>query len=639
MYGRWAAVVAVLGFVLSASQASAAYREAHATGYDMHARVDETGVAQMEHAVTYHVTAGSLSSVDLVGVEPSVSVDSEVVITAEDGRTIAGHATLQPGYKSAAASGGPPPDPKSGAKDASIHIDVLEKKGLRRGIYIFKLRYRLDLVAEKAISKDLALWRIAWTSPALPEGIDGERVVFDLPAAPTEPRAVRSDAGSETAGADGIVSTLRRSADRDELEIVRLHVPQGERVTWGARVDPKAFPAVRAPELRPPPLPAPPAPDRLRDGMHLALVGVFGVAFALLVAKKTARVSVLFARERMMTEVRRSRRPTCNPERPLLPVPRAPRVALAGGSMAACVALQMGGSATWGALFLVCAMAAAAHRAPRVVSPPRGPGSWSMLREREAFAPPRPSSPMDVLDASTHAGKVLFGLLAAAAAAGGYLTSRGVPVFGRTTVDLCLLDLLVLVPIFFTGTRAQLPPSSPHASSPWLKSLFVAMKKRALSLPSANAFRIVPWARHPVGSEAHDELRLLVLPRASMPGVIGIEIGGTWPGTESGSYLSPELLVRVHDASAAAAKLLALAPKERPVPGRRTHERVVRFKPEIPTLAATRDLALSLVHALVDRRAHAAAVACAWEGLERRLPPAERTRAAHEAHETRVSAA
>ena len=64
------------------------------------------------------------------------------------------------------------------------------------------------------VVRDGALWRMTWTSAAPIEGVDGMRVVFDLPAAPTEPAAVDAD-GSESPG----LATLRRSEQMDELDL------------------------------------------------------------------------------------------------------------------------------------------------------------------------------------------------------------------------------------------------------------------------------------------------------------------------------------------------------------------------------------------------------------------------------------
>ena len=108
------------------------------------------------------------------------------------------------------------------------------------------MKYRLDLVAAKMLVRDGAMWRLAWTAPTSPEGHDGARVVFEVPSAPTEPRLASPEQAATT------LATLRREPDKDELELVRAHIPRGEAVVWSARVDPKAFPRVVSPELRPP---------------------------------------------------------------------------------------------------------------------------------------------------------------------------------------------------------------------------------------------------------------------------------------------------------------------------------------------------------------------------------------------------
>ena len=93
-----------------------------------------------------------------------------------------------------------------------------------------------------------------------------------------------------------------------------------------------------------------------------------------------------------------------------------------------------------------------------------------------------------------------------------------------------------------------------------------------------------------------DELRLLVLPRAPLPGLVGLEIGLAWEKVATGYTGSLEVLVRVHDGSAAAARMTALAPHARPLTGRKTDERVVRLSPRLPGTVA--DLTLRLAQEL-----------------------------------------
>jgi hypothetical protein len=103
-----------------------------------------------------------------------------------------------------------------------------------------------------------------------------------------------------------------------------------------------------------------------------------------------------------------------------------------------------------------------------------------------------------------------------------------------------------------------------------------------------------------------------------MPGVLGIEIGLAWSATPVGWVATPEVLARVLDASAAAAKLACELPAARALPGRRPDERVVRLVPRAPTVAASVGLALALASALVDRRDPALG-ARPWTAPERRL--------------------
>jgi len=127
-----------------------------------------------------------------------------------------------------------------------------------------------------------------------------------------------------------------------------------------------------------------------------------------------------------------------------------------------------------------------------------------------------------------------------------------------------------------------------------------------------------PWARVPLESETPDELRLLVLPRAAVPGLLGIEMGLAWSATPVGWSHAPELLARVLEGSPAAARLARELPETRLVPGRRPDERVVRLLPSAPTRASAAALARALGDAFTDRRV--AVPAKAWTSPERRKP-------------------
>jgi hypothetical protein len=260
----------------------------------------------------------------------------------------------------------------------------------------------------------------------------------------------------------------------------------------------------------------------------------------------------------------------------------------------------------------VAAIAFAAIRPPKAKLAPRGPGKWLALSPDEAFAATPGSSK---LDASTLAGKATFALVAGGAIALGIVLS---PV-DRAWAWLVPLDAAALFAVFFTGSLAQLPPDRACAPARRLASIH-----RALGRDSS--LRVSPWARVPLGTSVPDELRLLVMPRAAMPGVVGIEVGVAWITTPAGYAPETEVLVRVRDDSEAAARLVAFAPRSRSMTGRKPEERVVRMLPSSSTRAGAVMLVRRLVSELRDRRATRAKPA--WSGDERRLPANERLRVA-----------
>ena len=594
---KTSAIAAALGALVSAAPARAAYQEAHQTGDDVRVVVDAAGKAQIEHEIRYRVVSGTLQRFDLRGIDPGAVVDPAVTLTAEDGASLPAHA---------AAEG-----------DRQLRIFVDEPKGIKRGFYTFRLRYEVDLVAARGLVRDGALWRFSWVSPVAVEGYDAARVVLSFPASPTPPRAVKTgppgaDPRDGEGGEDGVLATLHRTADRDELELVRPHVARGEAAAWAARVDPKAFRSVNAPELRPATPPPPPEPNRLREVAFGAALLALGLAFGAMVRVKARAL----AEACMRASAWRPATPAA-----LVPLGPASRAFVAGASLAAGVALQALGHPTLGAALVATAMAMAVSRVICGVARPRGPGRWLALRPAEALDVKAPARVGDRLDIGTHAGK-FTALLAALVALGLALLARRL---SPEAPYLVLLDGLALVPIFVTGCAAHVPPDPSRAAVATLRGLFRRLQKD-------RALRVAPWARIPTGSGAEDELRLLVLPRASMPGLVGIEVGLAWSNTASGYLASPEVLVRVQDATAAAAKMAALAPFASAIPGRKPEERVIRLVPGLPGAHAAWELVQRVSRELADHRA-VAPPAClpaappAWKGAERRLPPIARPKA------------
>jgi hypothetical protein len=309
-------------------------------------------------------------------------------------------------------------------RPGTVRITFDDPKGLRRGNYVVDVKYRLDLVATKAIARDGAMWRIAWASPPSSEG-QSARVVFDLPPAPTEP-------GLAQAADETTMATLHRLPDKDRLELERVHVPHGEVVTWSVRVDPKALPLVTASYLRPPV--ATQAPESAASGIEIMLVACGFAVLAGLFAMAFRKKQVAHASMCADAGVR---------ARPLLPLPwgMAPFAPFAyGGIAAGALAMFLWSNPTIGALLVVVAMALATHLSPAA-------------NEETALAPALPASrARDVFDMGTWAGKLAaLGIVTLAAALSALLATR---VAGARVAFL--LVATALVPLFLTGNAKPL---------------------------------------------------------------------------------------------------------------------------------------------------------------------------------------
>ncbi len=571
-YTRWMAA-GMLASALIASPAHA-WVESHQAGDDIRVRVDASGIAHVEHTIPYRVKRGPLRSFDLTGVEKGVIAEEAALITTEDGKELGAHVTM--------------------LTDHVLRVTIEEPRQLLHGVFTFHVKYTVDLVASKELTRDGSLWKLSWSAPVATEGFDGARIVFELPPAQAEPKVVHPETGNVD---ESVLATLTREKDRDELVVVRPHVARGEAVSWTLRIDPKAFAGVKSPELQqaPPPAPPPP-PDREREGLLAGGIVALALAFALLVRHKGRAFAAA-------CEARGAK------ARALVPIDETWRGVLAGAALAAGVALEVTGRPTLGAGIIGAAMLLAALRPPTARAQVRGPGKWLALRPEEAFARTRVAGHW--LDAGTTSGKVTAFVACALVVAAAIAARR----LDAEAPYVVLLDALAFVPIFFTGRASQLPPSLAIAPAGALRKLFARLRKR-------DTLRTVPWARVPVGQTEPDELRLMTLPRVAVPGLLAIEIGIAYGRTPTGYGAAPEVLVRVQEGTAAAARMAMLAPFARAVMGRRADERVIRLEPRLPTKRGTLALVDRLGRELVDRRLRLASSTppSAWRGAERRVP-------------------
>ena len=173
--------------VLSASGRALAWQESHQVGDDAEIRVGTSGAADVERRVKWHVVRGPLKSVDLVNVDASAVVEPDVIISAEDGRSLTAHALRH--------------------DERTVRISVDEPRAIMRGTFTFAVRWHEDLVAARVLARDGGSWRLALSAPVASDAFDGSRTVFELPAAPEPPVAIVADTGAVD---DAAVATLRR---------------------------------------------------------------------------------------------------------------------------------------------------------------------------------------------------------------------------------------------------------------------------------------------------------------------------------------------------------------------------------------------------------------------------------------------
>jgi hypothetical protein len=578
------AVVAAMALGSGSARAASSWQEMHETSDDVRVEVGPDGVGTVQHHLRYRIVAGRFKTFDVVGVDPRAELSPEAVMTPEKG----GEEILARVE----------PVPKT---PGTMRILIDEDKGVGRGAYVVDVKYRLDFVGTKMLTRDGAMWKLAWTAPPTPEGHDGARVIFDIPSAPTEPRLAAAADSTTT------LTTLRRAGERDELELVRTHVPRGEAVLWAARVDPKAFPRVTSPELRPPAPPDTAPPSFIASHVWSALVAL---GFALL---SGALASLLRAKQ---TAVRASALRRGGQARRLVPLPWGVAPFAYGIVASGALAVLLWHNPTLGAVLVVVAAALACHRAPLPIARPRGPGAWKKVSDRMLLAARAPSPlPTDGLDLGSRRGRIVFAAIVGLVVAAVAILRLRVP-----QIALALpISAVALLPIFSTGTRSQMPPAPAEVAARLLRPARDALASVVdlTHIELATTGRVI---RSTGSSSADivDELRLTCVPRDRTPGLRAIELAlAIGP---CGAAL-PEVFLRFDDASAAAERIVRLAPGAPTVCGRTTEERVTRLAPQPGTPEAAAALVGCLLLSLEGRRAsdrQGPDAHARWTGPERR---------------------
>jgi hypothetical protein len=571
---------ALLGTGLVAMRADASWQEAHLAGDDAQLHIEPNGYATVEHAVRWRVVHGPLKSIDLGNVDGAAVVEPVVAIQSDDGKSLTGHVSRPDG--------------------STVRVVVDDPRATLRGTFTFTIRWRIDLVAAGAFARDGATWRLRIVQPTATEGFDGARTVVDLPASPDAPQPIRADTGAVDEGA---VASVRRAGARDVLELVRPHVARGEAVEWTVRVDPRALSAV--PMQPPPSMSDGPRvsrdPDRIGGCALVVCTGALGLAFGALVRHKGRPLGAGSASLAAAAGA-------------LLPLPLTIRSVVSGAALAIGVGLQASDELYAGSVCVAIAILAAATRPLATRPVARGPGRWLVLRPSDAFA--REAPPRDWLDPATPPGRVTA-LLVSLGVVLLALASRRLAPDGPWLVGM---DAVVLIPPFMTVPVGPRPFHGSRRGTSWLARGY----RRLCGL---ELLRVAPWARVALDGSI-DELRLLVLPRAAMPGLIGIEMGLAGCSAPAGWGTAPEILVRVLESTPACTKLIELLPALRILPGRRPDERVARVVPHRPSSRASVSLIAELARLLTDRRVSDPTLP--WPGDNRRAAPPGRPAATRE---------
>ena len=469
--------------------------------------------------------------------------------------------------------------------------------------------------------------QLSWPGPSFDDGVDSVTLIVrtdaaGLPPDADDPEAETAAANARAVGGPGIImSTLRRSAERDELELVRAHVARHEAPRWHVRLDRTLFnPAgpgsanEPAPQLEPEPSEVEldgiwPAPER-----GLPHPSGFWALLCILVAA-VGYAALLWLKARAVAQAAALR--GCQ-VRSLLPGSSTRRAALAGLSVA-----LASGAVIWldaplaGALGLLLAVALATHRPPASAARLRGPGEWQPLDAQalQADTTPAPALPGAWLDVGRLQGfALLLGLLAANGAAALRLFQSS-PYYGACL----LLAGSALLPLFCTGRAAELPESALAQSKRFLSRVLKRLNGKAELV-------LQPLGRVCTGSSDLDELRLAIHPAHGLPGLIGMELALEQRPGLAGPSTGPVLVVRAADGS----------PCQRALPrqlswsrGRSAEERAALVRPKLPSVALTAELLLELARAASESPAGESfpARASAARAVSADAPPRRRLRA------------
>lgn len=464
------------------------------------------------------------------------------------------------------------------ASDGQLELSAPGPRGLRGNRFLLTFAYRTHLLERGAIRPlaDRGLFELSWLGPRFDDGVDSVTLVVRAHAAARPPElAPRRD--GDTYGM--VMSTLRRSRDTDELELVRTHIARDEAMRWNVWLDAAAF------DQRPlagadAPAPGLAVPARVlsrSEPRHvLGVAGVLGLGmvYLLLVALKSRAVAAAAAARSTQA-------------RPWLAASTPWRAAAAGVAMSAAAAAAAWGEPPWMAtLALIIAMACAAFHPPVAPSALRGPGEWRPLEDAALAPAPRASLPGAWLDAGRTRGFLLLCALLGLVIAGAARAFEFSPYVGACV----LLGGASLLPIFCTGRAGELPLEALARSRAFLN-------EAARRLARDGSLVIQPIGRLAAANGEVDELRLSITPARPVPGLLGLELGIELRERLGGHSARPVVVVRAAEGSDCQRALPRGITWTR---GRSAEERASLVRPKLPDAATSVALVQELLSLMLS---------------------------------------
>ncbi len=453
--------------------------------------IDRAGRAVVSHELVLRVKGSPLENYHLEGVDQDAEPEGEAqAIQSSGGKSIGLLVTR--------------------GDDGALRFGFESERGLHPGTWTLRFRYRSDLRGRGLIRARGSWVELGWVGPRFPSGLDAAKVTFRMPAGVTAPRLPEIDTDADSmaygeAPAASFLSTLRHGAGSDELELVRSHVARGEPVLWRLWASPSAL-DVSAPQAAASdmtvPSPTLPSKSAPRRALPLLLGSALGMLYALLMLLKHQKASRDAVGERAVL-------------RALVPLAPLLRVALGGVLLGGAVVLALRfEQPTLGALTGALAALCGTYVQGRHERTLRGPGRWLPISLEEAFSGPRATTASCWLDASQGRGKLALSLTLVPLAVLVAVLFRREPYLGV----LAALLLPLCLPVFLTGTRRQLPSGRRDAARRRLERVQRHLVRRT-------EFRCSPVGRFPEGRTASDEVRLRIVPRDPIAGLLSLELG------------------------------------------------------------------------------------------------------------------